>query len=223
MQRPCTGIEAATIPPFSKLNSLSAIQTLQKQAHLHVYLVISSLFKLQQLTQQFKTVRLMWIPSHIRLEAMAVDLVDVAAKNSLHQTHIQLIKPSISQIKNKANIIATHKALVQQQVWVQAGATTANWYKTATEYNNITISRSVSRKDAVIINRLRLGYPCNWEIGERVPKECIHCQAVVSHPLNSSDHTFRDVPDMETTQRRIVAVTCTRTLLELEESFQSIS
>ncbi|ROT82640.1 pol [Penaeus vannamei] len=163
-------------------DSLSAIHTLQNRAHLdNVYLATSTLFKLQQLTQQGKTVRIMWIPSHVGLEGN--DRVDSAAKSSLHQTRIQPIKPSISQIKNRAKITAKQITLIQHQVWVQVGSPSATWYKTVTEYETITIPRSMSRKDAVIIHRLRLGYPCNWEIDERVPKECNYRQTVVSHPL----------------------------------------
>jgi len=171
----------------------------------------------------------MWIPSHVGLEGN--DRVDSAAKSSLHQTHIQPIKPSISQIKNRAKITAKQITLIQHQVWVQAGSPSATWYKTVTEYETITIPRSMSRKDAVIIHRLRLGYPCSWEIDERVPKECNHCQTVVSHPLTHylldcqalyhiRPHNFRDVPDIETSQRSTVAATCARTILESEESFQ---
>jgi len=152
----------------------------------------------------------MWIPSHVGLEGN--DRVDSAAKSSLHQTRLQPIKPSISQIKNRAKITAKQITLIQHQVWVQAGSPSATWYKTVTEYETITIPRSMSRKDAVIIHRLRLGYPCSWEIDERVPKECNHCQTVVSHPLTHylldcqalyhiRPHNFRDVPDIETSQR----------------------
>jgi len=175
----------------------------------------------------------MWIPSHVGLEGN--DRVDLAAKSSLHQTRIQPIKPSIRQKKKKkkkkAKFTAKQIALIQHQVWVQAGSPSATWYKTVTEYETITIPRSMSRKDAVIIHRLRLGYPCSWEIDERVPKECNYCQTVVSHPLTHylldcqalyhiRPHNFRDVPDIETSQRSTVAATCARTILESEESFQ---
>nr|XP_027208601.1 uncharacterized protein LOC113802257 [Penaeus vannamei] len=214
-------------------DSLSAIHTLQNRAHLdNVYLATSTLFKLQQLTQQGKKVRIMWIPSHVGLEGN--DRVDSAAKSSLHQTHIQPIKPSISQIKNRAKITAKQITLIQHQVWVQAGSPSATWYKTVTEYETITIPRSMSRKDAVIIHRLRLGYPCSWEIDERVPKECNYCQTVVSYPLTHylldcqalyhiRPHNFRDVPNRETSQRSTVAATYARTILESEESFKTIS
>ncbi|XP_069992410.1 uncharacterized protein [Penaeus vannamei] len=131
---------------------------LTEPAHLdNVYLATSTLFKLQQLTQQGKTVRIMWIPSHVGLEGN--DRVDSAAKSSLHQTRIQPIKPSISQIKNRAKITAKQIALIQHQVWVQAGSPSATWYKTVTKYETITIPCSMSRKDAVIIHRLRLAIP----------------------------------------------------------------
>ncbi|ROT84526.1 pol [Penaeus vannamei] len=211
-------------------DSLSAIHTLQNCAHLdNVYLATSTLFKLQQLTQQGKTVRIMWIPSHVGLEGN--DRVD---KSSLHQTHLQPIKPSISQIKNRAKITAKQITLIQHQVWVQAGSPSATWYKTVTEYETITIPRSMSRKDAVIIHRLRLGYPCSWEIDERVPKECNYCQTVVSHPLTHylldcqalyhiRHHNFSDVANRETTQRSTVAATYARIILDSEESFKTIS
>ncbi|ROT69722.1 pol [Penaeus vannamei] len=214
-------------------DSLSAIHTLQNRAHLdNVYLATSTLFKLQQLTQQGKTVRIMWIPSHVGLEGN--DRVDSAAKSSLHQTRLQPIKPSISQIKNRAKITAKQITLIQHQVWVQAGSPSATWYKTVTEYETITIPRSMSRKDAVIIHRLRLGYPCSWEIDERVPKECNYCQTVVSHPLTHylldcqalyhiRHHNFSDVPNRETSQRSTVAATYARTILDSEESFKTIS
>jgi len=163
-------------------DSLPALHTLQQQYHQdNIQLITSTLFKLQQLSEQGKSVTLMWIPSHVGIQHN--ELVDTAAKNSLRQQSITHVKPSLSTIKSLARSAAYYMTRIQHQVWVQAGSPSAFWYKTSTEYESITIPRSMSGEDAVIIHRLRLGYRCSWEIDERNPKQCNHFQSITDKPL----------------------------------------
>jgi len=87
-------------------DSLSALQVLQQESILdNVALITAVQFKIKQLRDQGKLVSFMWIPSHVGLQGN--EAADKAAKDSLRQYHLKLIKPSLSKIKSRARIITT--------------------------------------------------------------------------------------------------------------------
>nr|XP_027234054.1 uncharacterized protein LOC113825424 [Penaeus vannamei] len=91
-------------------DSLSALHTLQQQYHQdNIQLITSTLFKFQQLSEQGKSVTLMWIPSHVGIQHN--ELVDTAAKNNLRQQSITHVKPSLSTIKTLARSAAYYMTL----------------------------------------------------------------------------------------------------------------
>lgn len=124
--------------------SLFTLHTLREADNLdNIRLDTSTLFRLQQLARQGKSVSFMWIPSHTGIEQN--EQVDTAAKDSLHYQHIIHIKPSINHIKTLGKKTAHQISKIQHHVWVQAGSPSANWYKIVTDYDPITIPRSMPR------------------------------------------------------------------------------
>lgn len=163
-------------------DSLSAIHALQKFPPANnIHLLTTALFRVQQLAEQGKSIHFMWIPSHSGIDQN--ELNNRAAKDSLRQDYFTVLCPSISHIKKLAKTASFHVSRIQHQFWVRAGSSSSKWYRTVTEYNPITIPRSMKRKDATTLHRLRLGYRCHWEIEERVPRECRYCQTFVEEPL----------------------------------------
>lgn len=163
-------------------DSLSAIHSLQKiPPNDNIRLITTILFKLQQLTEQGKAINFMWIPSHSGIKQN--DQADRTAKDSLKQIHVSSVQPSLGFIKKLAKRTSFQISLIQHQVWAQVGSSSARWYQKVTNYERIIIPRSMGRKEAVILHRLRLGYRCNWEINERILRNCQYCDATVSEPL----------------------------------------
>lgn len=158
------------------IDSLSAMQDSVSDS---VSLITIVLFKINHLAAQRKLATFIWIPSYVRLQGNETE--NKAVKDSLCQGHIKIIKPSLSWIKTSARDTAHEISRIQHQVWVHAGSTSAKWYRIVTNDCQITISKSVSRRKAVIIHRLRLGCRCNWEIRYRVPKAiCVFCAYVLA-------------------------------------------
>lgn len=124
-------------------------------------------------------------------------MVDKAAKDSRHHQHIIPVKPSINHIKSITKKTTYQIERIPHEVWIQAGSPSAKWFITVTDCESITIPHSIPSKEAVIIRRLRLGYRCSWEVEERLPGECIHCQAVVSQPIISWTVQLSMTPDQK--------------------------
>lgn len=157
------------------IDSLSAMQDSVSDS---VSLITIVLFKINHLAAQRKLATFIWIPSYVGLQG---NEINKAVKDSLCQGHIKIIKPSLSWIKKSARDTAHEISRIQHQVWVHAGSTSAKWYRIVTNDCQITISKSVSRRKADIIHRLRLGCRCNWEIRYRVPKAiCVFCAYVLA-------------------------------------------
>ena len=67
--------------------------------------------------------------------------------------------------------------------WVNNHSFSANWYKRATNLQPSPVNKYTSRKLAVIIARLRLGYKCNWEVIAPQNRECTICERPTTTPL----------------------------------------
>jgi len=71
-------------------DSLSAIHSLQKRPpDDNTQLITLALFKIQQLSDQGKSIHFQWIPSHARISQN--DLADLAAKDSLRHSHVTTV------------------------------------------------------------------------------------------------------------------------------------
>ncbi|XP_068243803.1 uncharacterized protein [Palaemon carinicauda] len=73
----------------------------------------------------------------------------------------------------------------------------AKWYINTTSLAPHGLPKNTPRKLAVIYHRLRLGYPCSWEIINPEGRQCKYCEAVPALPL---DHYLCHCP--ETTNLR---------------------
>lgn len=119
-------------------DSLSALHTLQKFPEDNIHLISTTLFRLQQLIEQGKSIYFMWIPSYSGIDQN--DLPDRAAKDSLSQIQFTVLQPSISYVKKLAKTTSYQVSRIHHQVWVHAGSFSAQWYQTVTEYDPLPIS-----------------------------------------------------------------------------------
>lgn len=113
-------------------DSLSALHVLQQDFHSDNILIVTTIqFKIIQKREQGKSTNFMWIPSHVGLQDNEV--ADKAAKDSLTYSHIKTIKTSLSSVKSLARATAHEISRVPHLVGVQAGSTSAKWYRTTTD------------------------------------------------------------------------------------------
>lgn len=96
---------------------------------------------------------------------------------TLHSEH------SCSQFKKIIRKNIYSETIKQHLSCVGKGSTSAVWYKTVTDYRQLNVPSNMPRDYAVILHRLRLGYKCNWEIAERILRECSYCQLNTEEPL----------------------------------------
>nr|XP_027223265.1 uncharacterized protein LOC113815374 [Penaeus vannamei] len=163
-------------------DSLSAIQALYKSPDENIMLMTTLLYKIQVLHKKGSQVILNWIPSHIGI--IGNEIADRAASEATLFQYINFhIPPSSSQIKKTIRQNFQREIINQHLACVNKGSYSASWYKTVTNYQRVNITNTMPREQVVIIHRLRLGYKCNWEIAERVLRECTYCQQETTEPL----------------------------------------
>ena len=161
----------------------SAVQALQQ---LKIKENKSLIKDIQYLLYQHKTmnrhVTINWIPSHIGIAGN--EKADGLAKTTKYVDHVQIhVQPTISQIKNK--LAPAINNIMQEEIKTQArlGSPSCNWYLQATELDPHPVTKETSRKLAVIIHRLRLGYKATWQLIEGVIKPCNFCEDSPETPL----------------------------------------
>jgi len=163
-------------------DSLSAIQALYKSPDENIMLMTTLLYKIQVLHKKGSQVILNWIPSHIGI--IGNEIAERAASEATLYQNINFhIPPSCSQIKKTIRLNFQREIVNQHLACVSKGSYSASWYKTVTNYQRVNITNTMPREQVVIIHRLRLGYKCNWEIAERVLRECTYCQQETTEPL----------------------------------------
>ena len=163
-------------------DSLSAVQTLQKRDDLQSCLVTTIYANLQELQRGQRTVEIVWVPSHCQI--WGNERADEAAKAALHLPQISLtVLPSITRTKTHIIRETYHLTRIQAYRWVLWNSPSASWYFNTTRYEPPCIPRSMPRKTAVIVHRLRLGYRCSWEIRERAVQDCSLCETPTDQPL----------------------------------------
>ena len=109
---------------------------------------------------------------------------DELAKTTKYIEHVQIhVQPTISQIKKQ--LAPTIRKMMHEEVKTQArlGSPSSNWYLHATELVPHPVTRDISRKLAVIIHRLRLGYKATWQMLEGVIRPCSYCDDSPEAPL----------------------------------------
>ena len=161
----------------------SAVQALQMTKVKENKSIIKDI---QHLLYQHKTtnrhVSINWIPSHIGIHGN--DKADELAKTTKYIENVQIkIQPTISQIKLK--IAPAIKTKMQEEVknQVSLGSQSSFWYKHATDLLPHPVAKDMSRKLAVTIHRLRLGYKANWQIIQGNNRPCNYCDETPDSPL----------------------------------------
>ena len=170
-------------PVVIHTDSLSSVQALKNTKPKENINLLSSIKQLsQQLHSQERSLCINWIPSHTGIPGN--DKADELAKAALSAPSVQLrVQPSLSQIKSLANKHLTKSISNHHSLWVGRGSDSANWHKAATNLTPPPIFPTTSRKLAVIIHRLRLGYKCNWQLEEPLDRPCDHCSNITTAPL----------------------------------------
>ncbi len=164
-------------------DSKAALQILgQKQWEDNVEIITTILYLGAVAKGKGLNITLNWIPSNvgIPLNAKADEIAKLATRHPvIHKT----IQPSLENIKNIITKKLSHlnKAYLHQRI--AEGSPSATWYLQATKLERLNIPKGIHREIAVRLYRLRLGYRCNWEIGEPRQRKCIFCQTVTEKPL----------------------------------------
>lgn len=177
----------ASLSPQSRVilnsDSLSALQVLKSGSLKdNKWLITSILLEAGVLASQGKTVLLHWVPSHVGLRGN--EMADREANVARQIPDITLnIIPSWAKTKqliNAASLDLTHD---RHHCLTLQGSRSATWYKTATNYQPLAISPSVTNTIVTRIRRLRLGYPTLSEIRNEEPENCPHCLDPQTEPL----------------------------------------
>ena len=164
-------------------DSLSSQMALQKP-HIreNINLITSILSLIKQHHIQGRPVTINWLPSHVGIEGN--DKADELAKMASYIPNIQIkVQPSLQQYKAQTNSILMKSLKEQHRAWVDDHSLSANWYKDVTNLEPHCISNNTPRHLSCIINRLRLGYKCNWEIVKPRNRDCSHCNEDTINPL----------------------------------------
>ena len=109
----------------------------------------------------------------------------------------------------------------------RTGSPSCNWYLNATELVPHPVNRNISRKLAVIIHRLRLGYKTTWQIIEGAARPCNYCNNSPDAPLlhyllecpqTASLRENIDVPDIQNPESYVAAAKIAKNIIESLET-----
>ena len=168
-------------------DSLTLIQALSKNTHTdNIRLLTSLLSQIGLLRQQGRLVVINWVPGHIGMQGNeAADREARAAAVQGHPEDAVGVFPSrvellaIAKRTLKKRSLAHHKTLAVRTA-------SARWYQKTTLYDKLSPPITLSRKEEVILYRLRLGYRCFWQLGTTDDEEearCSHCAESRGHNL----------------------------------------
>ena len=161
----------------------SAVQALQSERikeNRSIILDIKNLLYQHKNTNRQVTIN--WIPSHIGIPGN--DKADELAKSTKHVENVQIaIQLTTSQIKKIAAPELQKTMHKEIKNLASQGSPSATWYLHATELAPHPVTKDMSRKLAVIIHRLRLGYKATWRMIEGVIKPCDYCDDSPDSPL----------------------------------------
>ncbi|XP_069181114.1 uncharacterized protein [Procambarus clarkii] len=166
-------------------DSRTAIETLQ-QEHIcdNIHLITNVISLMQTLKRQGRRVVINWVPSHVGI--IGNDIADEAANFATKRRNVDIYIPqTLSQIKKVIRNRAMQKMYSDHNTAVATSGSTG-WYKNSTNYEPLSLMKGSSRATEVHLHRIRLGYPCAWEIGLQVPEDerkCQHCGEMPDRPL----------------------------------------
>ena len=209
----------------------SAVQALQQTKIKENKALITDI---QNLLYQHKTanrpVSINWIPSHIGI--LGNDKADELAKTTKYVANVQIhIQPTISQVKK--SLLPTIKKIMHDEIKAQAssGSPSSNWYLQATELLPHPVTRGISRKLAVIIHRLRLGYKASWQTIDVAARPCNYCDESPESPLlhyllecpQTADlRNNRPAPNMQDPESIIIAAKLVKNIIDNIEIYEDL-
>ena len=160
-------------------DSLAAVKILQHiQTEDNRYLLTSILASAQRLRLQGRAVELVWLPSHIGVDGN--ERADMAANDGLMLPHVYgHVAPTTSKLKSMIQRTARNITIGQHNAEVLRHSRSAEWYRHATGMQPPPITPDTPRAVAVIIHRLRLGYPC-WEEIQGDIRTCEYCNNIAA-------------------------------------------
>ncbi|XP_068250342.1 uncharacterized protein [Palaemon carinicauda] len=164
-------------------DSIGAMAAIRSQDIRENTLIISSIRQIAHThALQNRQVTLNWIPSHIGI--LGNEEADQLAKQALQVTTISIIlNPSHEQFKSAMNAYSQTQLHSSIRQALFASSKSAKWYINTTNLAPHDLPKNMFRKLAVIYHRLRLGYPCSWEIIHPEDRQCRYCEAVPALPL----------------------------------------
>lgn len=175
-----------TAPIIIHTDSLSAIHSLRQPQHTDNTSLISKIITAaQQITEAGGSITIHWIPSHVGIKGN--ELADHSAKRATKHPNIDIkTSISLSQIKKIIKARSADLSLEEHQNFVNLGSPSALWYVIATQYDPISLTRTIDNKTLTQLRRLRLGYMCRKELEssrEESNTDCTHCKTVTPSPL----------------------------------------
>ena len=205
----------------------SAVQALQKIKIKENKALIKDIhILLYQHKTANRQVTINWIPSHIGISGN--DKADGLAKTTKYVDHVQIhVQSTISQIKKQ--LAPKVKKLMHEEIKNQTriGSPSCIWYLNATELIPHPVDRNISRKLAVIIHRLRLGYKTTWQTIEGAARPCNYCNNSPDAPLlhyllecpqTASLRENIDVPDIQNPESYVAAAKIAKNIIESLET-----
>ena len=165
-------------------DSKSSMEVLQR---LHfkdnVYLTTAILGNIQELERRGKAVVFNWIPSHVGIQGN--EAADSAAKSAADIANVTLrIHASLASLKKRAKRRENKITDDINKHHAERGSKSCTWYRGVTEAKRLQTTRDTPRSIRVHLHRLRLDYPCNWNIRDQtIIRPCQHCHEPQEEPL----------------------------------------
>ena len=202
-------------------DSQAAIQAVkQPRPRANVALVCEIQHQLRALSTAGVQVRLNWIPGHAHIRGN--ERADILARNATMSPTVMLHLPLPRTAVNQ-HVLDYVRKLVEEdhrrQLAVQSSSTLC--YQRTTALQPSPVSAATPRWLATAVSRLRLGYPCSWEIVERRERDCQHCgrntEGALAHYLLECEHSRalrRGGPDTANMSRMEGAAAMARHVLD---------
>ena len=164
-------------------DSLAALRALRQTViRDNVRLITSVLGTVQYLAARGRRVKLHWIPSHVGIQGN--EAADEAAKRAAAgPTITRHLPPSLQLVKARASRAARHRTH-QAHRELETTKRQAAWFAAATDYCSLDAAQHRPRGDAVLLQRVRLGYSTREQLGRDFEgQECAHCGRRSRRPL----------------------------------------
>ena len=207
-------------------DSKAAIQAINtREPRSHVALVMTIQHIIASLQERGRRVNITWIPGHANIQGnvRADTLARTATLSPLITLHLPLQRTAITSLVRRHELVLGTQEHRRQ---LAEGSPWTRWYQLATQLSPTTVTTDTPRWLATTISRLRLGYPCSWEIIEGRSRECTYCgqdtPEGLLHYVLDCDETQRlrtGGPDVTGLQRRDSAATIVRHIVENAEDY----